>query len=105
MNFASKLMKFVFKVMNFELNRRANASDDVGFISDGDVFYYRDNTEELKELTEEEKKTLKKIYKAKQAASSGEVGVKIKIAKGPTAAATDAAAGGTKETAAPSLGD
>ena len=50
---------------------RAPASD-IGFISDGDVFLYKDNREELKELTEDERKKFKVESRAKKVGASQE---------------------------------
>ena len=48
------------------------AASDIGFISDGDVFLYKDNREELKELTEDERKKLKTESRAKKVGASQE---------------------------------
>ena len=48
------------------------ATSDIGFISDGDVFLYKDNREELKELTEEERKKLKAESRAKAKAGASQ---------------------------------
>lgn len=41
------------------------STSDIGFVTDGDVFLYKDNREELKVLSEEEKKQFKKASRAK----------------------------------------
>ena len=59
---------------------------DLGYSNDGDVYFYRDNRETLKVLTEEEKKKIladtKKLTAAASRYSAREEGVKINLAKG-----------------------
>ena len=60
---------------------------DLGYSNDGDVYFYRDNRETLKVLTEEEKKKILADTKKLTAAASRysaqrEEGVKINLAKG-----------------------
>lgn len=52
-------------------------TSEVGFTSDGDAFLYRDNREDLKELTEEEKKKLKSQSKAKSRVGASQETVRI----------------------------
>ena len=64
---------------------------DLGYSNDGDVYFYRDNRETLKVLTEEEKKKILADTKKLTAAASRysaqrEEGVKINLAKGGCAA-------------------
>jgi hypothetical protein len=79
-----------------------------GFISDGDVFFYCDNRETLKVLTDEEKKKIKAETKSKARVTGGstaETGVKIKIAKGPASPKEPPAGSAAAAETAPSVGN